>query len=1205
MRYFHPLLLLVQDRFAGPSPQKLRSILRLNFGTECMRSCRTHSLPFPHFPIRIFMNLFVRYWTAQPRFLVVPVVWLTLTVSVKADDGEVDFNSQIRPLLSNICLTCHGPDEEERVAGLRLDTEAGSRHDLGGYAAIVPGDSAASQMIQRLVTDDKELQMPPEGKGRRLNPSEVELVRRWIDQGGSYAMHWAYTKPERPALPTVRHADWPRNAIDYFVLAQLESRGLKPSPEADRWTLARRVSLDLTGLPPAWDEAQAFVEDPRPDAYEHYVRRLIAKTSFGERWARVWLDLARYADSSGYADDPARTIWAFRDYVIRSLNDNKPFDQFTIEQIAGDLLDNPSQEQLIATAFHRNTLTNNEGGTNDEEFRNVAVVDRVNTTMAVWMGTTIACAQCHTHKYDPITQEEYFKFFAIFNNSQDADRRNESPVISVWTDEQDAEKTRLSEKTASLQQMLDTGTPELEKSEREWLAGLEGEPTWTTLQPSSLSAQGRELSEDDGWIIARGEKPDTDQYTLSYPVKNMNLVGLRLEVPAEQTDNFVISSVSATLKNKGKTAIDAQYVRVDLPGTGKMIHLAEIQVFVGSKNVAPAGTATASSVDFGGENEFVNDGNTDGTFSNRSVSHTKIEKDPWIEIDLGATKSIDRIALWNRTDAQVTTQQRLKGFRVSLLNANRDVVWKEMPADVPMPSSEYNTGGPFQLPLAIAFADHEQAGFPANAVLQNPVAANQGWAISPQQGRPHALILLPRQPVMLEDVELALRIDQVSKHPRHLLDRFRVAVTSDTGLSRWAEIPPAVLKLVRRRQAKQKLSEQESAQLSAYYRSVTPLLKSQREQLKQANDSLAAMKPATTVPVMAELADSKLRETRIQIRGNYNDTGDVVDRGTPVAFHALPDDMKVDRLALAKWLVDEENPLTARVIANRHWEEIFGGGIVQSSEEFGSQGELPTHPQLLDWLAAELQGGGWDLKELLTVLVTSATYRQSSFSSQEIRAADPSNRYYSRGPRFRISAEMVRDQALFVCGLLSDRMYGPPVKPPQPAMGLKAAFGSTTDWQPSTGEDRYRRGLYTTWRRSSPYPSMAQFDAPNREVCTVRRIRTNTPLQALVTLNDPVYVEAAQALARAMIVHGDSPADRIQHAFRRCLLRDPSEAEVKRITELSETVSRKFEGQSQEAEQMATVPIGPLPEGGNAVEFATWTVIGNVILNLDEMFMKR
>jgi hypothetical protein len=1148
------------------------------------------------------MKLFLQCYYTSTRLTALVVTLLMITGATSVVAKDVDFNTQIRPLLSNNCLTCHGPDEEERAAGLRLDTETGSRVDLGGYAAIVPGDPDASELIHRLTTDDEELKMPPEGKGRRLAPEEVDLVRRWIAEGGSYDTHWAYTKPTRPALPSVQLKKWPHNPVDYFVLAELESRGLKPSPEADRWTLARRVSLDLVGLPPTWEEAKAFVQDDSDDAYEQYVQALMQKPAFGERWARVWLDLARYADSAGYADDPPRTIWAFRDYVIKSLNDNKPFDQFTIEQIAGDLLQNPTQEQLVATAFHRNTLTNNEGGTNDEEFRNVAIVDRVNTTMAVWMGTTIACAQCHTHKYDPITQEEYFKLFSFFNSTQDADRRNESPIISVWTDEQKTEKQTLTEKITSLQRTIDTNTPALHEAEIEWLSRLKTDATWTALEPSTLSANGRKLSVQDGWVVAQGEKPATAQYQLTFPVENNDLVGLRLEIPAEQTDNFVLSSVKAMLKNKSKSAIDAQFIRVDLPGAGKMIHLAELQAFVEGENAALKGKVTASSEDFGGKNEFVNDGNTDGNFNSRSVSHTKIEQDPWIEIDLGEEKPIDRVVLWNRTDGAPAIQQRLKGYRVSLLNGNRDVVWEEEPMGVPSPRAEFNTGGPSRLPLAVAFADHEQKGFPAAAVLEDD---ENGWAIAPQQGRPHTLTLLPGQAISLEDVELIVTIEQASAHPKHLLDKFRVLMSSDKGLANIAAVPLEILNLVRRWQEKQKLSDDELQTLSSYHRSITPLLKTQRDALSKAKASLESIKPATTVPVMAELADSATRETRVQIRGNYQNTGAVVEQGIPEVFHKLPKGVKADRLALAKWLVDDENPLTARVIANRHWEEIFGVGIVQTSEEFGSQGDLPSHPDLLDWLAVELRDSGWDLKHLLTVLVTSATYRQSSLSSEELRLADPANRFYARGPRFRVSAEMVRDQALFVSKLLSDRMYGPPVKPPQPSLGLKAAFGSATDWQASSGEDRYRRGIYTSWRRSSPYPSMAQFDAPNREVCTVRRIRTNTPLQALVTLNDPVYVEAAQALARSMIAQSADPAGRIQYAFRHCLLREPSEAEVKRITELSRVVARKFEGQPQQATQMATVPLGPLPEGGNVVDFATWTVVGNVILNLDEMFMKR
>ena len=386
-------------------------------------------------------------------------------------DDTVDFNRDIRRLISSNCLACHGPDEAERAADLRLDTEEGSRVDLGGYAAIVPGDPDSSEIIERMTTDDEDLRMPPEGKGRRLTAEEVELVRRWIKQGADYAKHWSYEKPTRPRLPKVKDPQWARNPIDHFVLARVEAAGMKPSPEADRLTLARRVALDLTGLPPTWDEAFAFANDQRPDAYEHYVDQQLGKLAFGERWARVWLDLARYADSAGYADDPPRTIWAFRDYVIRSLNENKPFDQFTIEQIAGDLLEKPTDDQLIATAFHRNTLTNNEGGTNDEEFRNVAIVDRVNTTMAVWMGTTMACAQCHTHKYDPITQEEYFRFFAFFNSTEDADKRNEAPLLEVWSPEQESQKATWQSRVNELQKLLDTPTGALAEAQKAWLAG--------------------------------------------------------------------------------------------------------------------------------------------------------------------------------------------------------------------------------------------------------------------------------------------------------------------------------------------------------------------------------------------------------------------------------------------------------------------------------------------------------------------------------------------------------------------------------------------------------------------------------------------------------------------------------------------------------------------------------------------------------------
>lgn len=774
--------------------------------------------------------------------------------TVFADDAAdvVDFNRDIRPLLSSNCLACHGPDEENREADLRLDTQVGSRSDLGGHAAIVPGDHDASELFRRITTDDENERMPPVGKGKRFSQAEIEVVKKWILQGANYQEHWSYTKPIRPEVPEIREPGFAiQNPIDAFVLRRLEQEKLSPSPAADRLTLARRVALDLTGLPPTWDEAQAFVEDSRGDAYERYVDAQLSKPAFGERWASVWLDLARYADSSGYADDPPRTIWAYRDWVIRAFHQNKPFDEFTIEQIAGDLLDDPTDDQLIATAFHRNSQTNNEGGTNDEEFRNVAIVDRVNTTMEVWMGTTMACAQCHTHKYDPITQAEYFQLFDFFNQSEDADRGDERPLIEIWEDnEQPKQRNELQRRIARLERQL--------------------------------------------------------------------------------------------------------------------------------KNVESKLTDTAE----------------------------------------------------------------------------------------------------------------------------------------------------------------------------------------------------------------QELSEE-------------------REEIASLKKQLDSIRPITTVPIMRDLEPRRERITKVQVRGNYKNTAEQVKRATPAVFHPLRQDLPPNRLALAHWLVDPENPLTARVIVNRFWEQIFGSGLVLTNEEFGSQGDLPSHPEMLDWLAVEFQTD-WDVKRLLKLLVMSSSYRQVSRMTPELLDADPTNRLYARGPRFRVTSEMVRDQALFVSGLLSENMYGVPVNPPQPQLGLKAAFGGETDWKTSSGDDKFRRGIYTTWRRSSPYPSMSTFDSPSREVCTSRRGRTNTPLQALVTLNDPVYIEAAQALARKIDMQGgDSIESKIAYGIRTCLVREPTDEETAELVRLYRTAVDRFSQQPDQAKLFAEEPLGKIPHGSDPVDLAAWTVVSNVLLNLDEMFLKR
>ena len=976
------------------------------------------------------------------RQQLVPIIWplfalaamcVLLVSTGPATAAEIDFNRDIRAILSNKCYACHGPDAKERQAGLRLDLPDGVTAPAeSGEVPIVPGKPEASELVIRITSDDDSIHMPPPDSGKKLTAREVQLLTEWVKQGGKYEVHWSYAKPVRPAFPKLSaHQDWPRNGIDQFVLARLLQEGLKPSPEADRYALIRRLSLDLTGLPPTIDEVDAFVNDQDPKAYEKLVDRLLEKESYGEHWARMWLDLARYADSAGYADDPPRTIWAYRDYVIKSLNDNKPFDQFTIEQIAGDLLPNPTTEQLVATAFHRNTLTNNEGGTNDEEYRNVAIVDRVNTTMAVWMGTTINCAQCHNHKYDPITQKEFFQFFAFFNNTADADRRDESPLVKVLSEEQQQRQAMWQAQVKNLKAQLTATTPELKKAQAAW----------------------------------------------------------ETEVAKDK-----------------QQAATGRFVRVEIMDREEFLSLAEVEVFSGKENVARKGKATQSSVDYNSPAKLAIDGNTNGDHSKGSVTHTKKDKNPWWMVELPEPTAIDRIVVWNRTDGNVGT--RLNGFRVSILDDQQQPVWKQDIKAAPATSQELAIGA---VPADIF------------AIVKTPA---------------------------------------------------------------------------------DKRDDAQQKKLAEYYRSIAPQLKPIREQLRQAEKQLAAIKP-TTVPVLRQLVADKRRVTKIQRRGNFLDTSDEVSEGTPAAFPPLPADAPMNRLTLAKWLIDANNPLTSRVIANRYWEAIFGMGIVRTSEEFGSQGDLPSHPQLLDFLATELVRMNWDVKAFIKLLVTSATYRQSSAVTPELLERDPDNRLLARGPRFRMSAEMIRDQALFVSGLLSSKMYGPPVKPPQPSIGLNAAFGSGIDWKTSNGEDRYRRGLYTTWRRSNPYPSMAAFDAPNREVCTIRRDRTNTPLQALVTLNDPVYVEAAQALARDMAAAGETPAQKLTHGFRRCLARPPREAELSRLTNLYQQAYDRFSHAPDLAKQMATEPLGDAPAGSDLAELAAWTVVGNILLNLDEMFLKR
>jgi hypothetical protein len=957
--------------------------------------------------------------------------------AVAAPEAAVDFGREVRPILSNACFKCHGPDEATRQSGLRLDTFEGATALLrSGTQAVVPGDPGASALLARVASHDASDVMPPPEAGKPLDAAAVETLRRWIAEGAEYRPHWAFVPPRRPDLPVVSNPAWPRNGIDHFILATLDREGLAPAVEADRNTLIRRVHLDLTGLPPTPEEVAAFVADPSPVAYELLVERLLDSPRYGERWARVWLDLARYADTKGYEKDDRRTMWRYRDWVIDAFNRDLPFDQFTTEQLAGDLLPDAGREQLLATAFHRNTMTNDEGGTDDEEFRSAAVIDRANTTMSVWMGMTMGCAQCHTHKYDPITHREYFQFYAFFNQTEDADTYPvESPVEPFPTAEQARALRVLDDAIARADARLASSVEQALRANPDWEQELRAEV-------ESYPAYGP-------WRVAPFfEAADYDTaFDRAYPPE-LSPDGH----PAwEERPDFTDGAVHSLTEGR----VGATYLR-------RAIH-------------APRGRHV----------EFLF-GSNDGlrVWLNGREIHTHRD---------GRAAALDQ----DRVKARLRKGENL--LLVKVVNAGAG--------------------------HAFAFRADDQ---------RLPEAVSAALAAAPEARTPEQQAILH---------------------------------------ARFAEVSGDLAPL----------------------RDAAQALRAEKEALE---------KQVPLIPVLRELPADQRRETRVFEGGSFLNPGEPVAPGVPAIFPPLPADAPPDRLGLARWLVSRENPLTARVTVNRHWGELFGRAIVGTVEDFGTQGDWPTHPELLDWLAVEFMDQAWSLKALCRLIVTSSTYRQSSAISPDLLERDPYNAWYARGPRHRLDAETIRDQALAVAGLLSDKSHGPSVMPPQPE-GVWRLVYNADRWEVSAGEDRHRRGLYTFWRRSSPYPSMVTFDAPLRDVCAAQRPRTNTPLQAFVTLNDPVYVEAAQALGRRMLREGgDSPVTRARYGFAAAVARDPSPEELVALTGLYQSELEHYRADSAAAAEMATVPLGPLPEGTDPAEAAAWTVVGNVLLNLDELLNK-
>ncbi len=963
----------------------------------------------------------------------------SLVAAEPASTGTVEFAKDVYPILQRSCFECHGAEKQE--AGLRLDR----RNDLLESGSVEPGNPQESELLRRVVLPRGHDEIMP-AIGDPLSASQVDALRRWIAGGAVWpetfvaAQHWAYVAPRRPALPDVRDTAWPQSPIDHFVLHRLEAENLTPAPKARPEKLIRRLYLDLIGLPPTPGEVEAFVRDPSRQQYESIVDSLLSRPQFGERWARPWLDLARYADSHGFQRDNFRDIWAYRDWVINALNDDMPFDQFTIEQVAGDLLPAATASQKIATGFHRCTPTNVEAGSLPEETRIEQVIDRVNTTGAVWLGTTLECCQCHDHKYDPFTTEEYYQLLAYFNNTvQEADRANpkqpssikfQGPSMPLEDPLRDQQRVAFQRQLDDLKSQQQKRREELSAGLDEWGEGLSeliAQSTQAyTLEVIEFESEGTTDSYerlDDGSILLQGgDPPDKDQYRVVATAEVPRVTAIRLDVLLDES----------------------------LPDSGP------------------------------GRNER----------RNFVLNDFQVERVASAGVDAGA-----------------------------------DTVERKQ-----------------TLSFSAAKASFSQKNYPVAAAIDDD--PKSGWAISPQQGKPHWATFVLDEPIELA-ADRPLAITMTQHFGRALtIGRFKLSVV--TGDVDAEAVPEVIARAARKSPAE--WSDKERKTLVQYRVERDKAFNALDKQIAQLQKQIKQLAPDTTL-VMIEL--DQPRTSAVFERGDYRTPGDPVQPGTPAVLHPCPDGPE-NRLTLARWLVSGDNPLVARVTVNRWWMELFGAGIVTTPEDFGIKGEPPSHPQLLDWLAVELMDKGWSMKRLLKTIVTSATYQQSSNVRYELRDVDPENRLLARGPRFRMDAEMIRDNALAIAGLLSLRQHGPSIRPYQPDGVWSKVGGEAYDYEVSPGGERHRRGIYVVVKRGSPYPSFINFDATARLACTVKRSRTNTPLQALTLLNDPVYVEAAQALSsRIAAERGDASIDdQIEFAFQLCTARQPNSSELATLRHL-------------------------------------------------------
>lgn len=995
--------------------------------------------------------------------------------SVCGAEEVPDFNRDIRPILSNACFHCHGPDEANRGADLRLDDEETAKE-----YAIVPGDLEASEVIRRITSDDPDERMPPPDSKRSLTAEQVDTIKRWVAGGAPWAKHWSFVPPQREAFPRVEKKDWPQQGIDYFTQARLEKEGLAPSPRASRETLIRRATLDLIGLPPTLEEVDAFLADESPDAFEKVVDRLLASPHYGEHMALPWLAAARYADTNGYQQDKTRTMWPWRDWVVRAMNDNMPFDEFTVNQLAGDLLKNPTRDQLIATGFHRNHALNGEGGRNPEESRVEYVIDRAETTGTVWMGLTVGCARCHDHKYDLVSQKEFYQLYAYFNTIDEKGNvdagGNAKPVMALPTEEQLAKMDELRTEIVQIEDEIAEMQEASEQQQQAWIAETkqwlkldQQEKLWTPFKDLKLECEhGVAWNQlDDGSVLVTEKKQMSDAYVVSVTLPKGDYRGLRFEALRHE-------SFTKGLFSKGvKGAFSITDLEAELEG--KAIKLVQPQA------------------NYAGEKAAKN-----------------------------------------------------------LLDNNR--------------FSEWFVSRPEQAPQVPTWL----------ARFESPVRVE-------------------------EEAKLVVRLKHESRTGQSSAGRFRLSVTEypsptiKENLGYSEELVEALQKSTGQRDSSDNMTiKKEVQQFHEQPR---------RKQIEQLSSEIKRVEDSQLY-TMVMRERKQPRDTFRLVRGLWNnpDKSEKLHPGVLACLPSLPEGAPKSRLSLAEWLVRPDHPLTSRVTVNRYWQHFFGTGIVKTSEDFGVQGDQPSHPQLLDWLATEFIESGWDVKHIHKLIVMSATYQQASRATPELIEKDPANRLFTRGPRFRLSAQSLRDQALAVSGLLVQKLGGPGVMPYQP-LGVWSDFSlGQIKYKQGHGEDLYRRSLYIFWRRSVG-PTVL-FDNPARQACTVRPSLTNTPLHALTTLNDVTFVEAARVFAQRVMNEAKSSDERIQLAFRLATARRASDEELEKLNAALEEFRREFQDDPEAAALLLSAGESPRDEKLDVREHAAYTCLMNAILNLDEVLTK-